>query len=287
MRGILLIFVSGSNLYEENAMADTINPTTDPSIPADVSMRIVSANPVDAATSTSVCITFRYFPQDGSGEIVIPPSAHSLEGFRAWARSEDFPDRGRFTFASKELIIDMSPEHFETHNFLKNEITTVINQLVRSRSLGRVFADRALYSNELAGISTEPDAMFVSGESWRAGKCQVQRGGRPGICDELVGSPDWTLEILSPSSKRKDKKLLFEGYYRAGVGEYWLVDALGDDIDLLVYVPGESAYRRIEPTNGWTASPTFGCSFQLAREKAADGLWEYTLHIKEMQELRN
>jgi Uma2 family endonuclease len=91
------------------------------------------------------------------------------------------------------------------------------------------------------------------------------------------------LEIVSSSSLRKDKKLLREGYYRAGIREYWLVDALGDDVDFQMLEAGKDAYVAIEPNGGWLASPTFGCAFRLIRERDEIGSWQYTLHVQEKQ----
>ena len=39
-----------------------------------------------------------------------------------------------------------------------------------------------------------------------------------------VGAPDLIVEILSPSTSRKDHKEKFYRYERAGVKEYWLID---------------------------------------------------------------
>ncbi len=89
------------------------------------------------------------------------------------------------------------------------------------------------------------------------------------------------LEILSPSSRRKDSKLLREAYFKAGIPEYWLVDALGEAVDLQILVAGKDGYVAVESQNGWLASPTFGCSFRLTREKDEDGFWQYTLHVQE------
>ena len=99
--------------------------------------------------------------------------------------------------------------------------------------------------------------------------------------EELVGSPDWVLEILSPSSRRKDTKLLREAYFRAGIPEYWLVDGLGDEVDLQILVAGDDGYISIAPENGWLASPTFGCAFRLTRDKVQDDFWQYTLEARE------
>ena len=42
--------------------------------------------------------------------IRIPARAATLAGFRAWALSDEFPERGRFSFINGELFVDMSPE---------------------------------------------------------------------------------------------------------------------------------------------------------------------------------
>ena len=54
------------------------------------------------------------------------------------------------------------------------------------------------------------------------------------ICDQsklddkgCKGSPDLIVEILSPSTARKDMKEKFVRYERAGVKEYWIVDPSG------------------------------------------------------------
>jgi Uma2 family endonuclease len=172
----------------------------------------------------------------------------------------------------------MSPELLELHNFLKTEITNVIYRYVQERDLGRVFGDRALFSNEAAGVATEPDASFAAYSSLNSGRCRIIRGARPGVSDELVGSLDWVLEVVSSSSRRKDTKLLVDAYFYAA--EFWLVDALGDELKFNMLVSGKAGYTKVKPRKGWLPSPIFGCSFRLTRERAKDGLWSYKLHLQ-------
>ena len=40
----------------------------------------------------------------------------------------------------------------------------------------------------------------------------------------VAGPPDLIVEILSPSTRRKDRELKLNLYQRAGVDEYWIVD---------------------------------------------------------------
>jgi len=57
------------------------------------------------------------------------------------------------------------------------------------------------------------------------------------ICDPhklddagCIGAPDLIVEILSPSTSRKDHKEKFICYERAGVKEYWLVDPVANTV---------------------------------------------------------
>ena len=56
------------------------------------------------------------------------------------------------------------------------------------------------------------------------------------------GTPDLIIEILSPSTKRKDLKDKMKLYERAGVKEYWIVDPLNNT--LYVYTLQNNEYRK-------------------------------------------
>lgn len=213
-------------------------------------------------------------------EVTIPAEAATLEGFRNWAKSDAFPQRGEVSFIEGEVVVDMSPENFDLHNFLKGEISSALRNLIREKDLGRLFYDRCLLTNAEAAVSTEPDAMFLSYESCQTGKAKyVESRTSRGSYVELIGSPDWTLEVVNPSSSKKDKDLLRKAYYRAGVIEYWIVDATGEDIEFTVLVRGERGFVAVLPREGWYQSPIFDAAFQISRSKAKDGLWDYVLQV--------
>lgn len=233
-------------------------------------------------TPTDALAAVTFFPRDESGELVIPPCAYTLDGFRQWALSKDFPQRGRFTFVGGGLIVDMSPESLERHNEIKTEVSRVLANLVRAESLGRLYTAGALASHPGAGVSSEPDALFLSRDTLKAGRVQfTPEKGHPESSKEIVGGPDWVLEIVSPSSVKKDKQLLREAYYQAGVGEYWLIDALGDQIEFQSLVPGDGEYQPVPESDGWIESPTFNRAFRLTRDTDQYGLRQYTLHARE------
>jgi Uma2 family endonuclease len=239
-------------------------------------MAAVSPQPADPLFSGII-----FHPEDESSPFVVPPTAATWQGFREWARSEEFPERGNLSFANGEIHIDMSPERFDTHNLLRTEISRVLANLLHENPFGLLCNDRILFSNSDANLSTEPDAMFVRRETIRSGRAEfASLSARPQDTKELLGSPDWVLEIVSPSSIEKDNQVLRESYFRAGVHEYWLIDALGAEIDFQLLVRGETGYSPVEPQDGWLPSPTFGKQFKLEREKDEDGFWLYTLHMQ-------
>src|SRR5262249_29765891 len=137
--------------------------------------------------------------------IRIPASAATHAGFRAWATSEEFPEKLRASFINLEIVIEMCPEELETHNKVKGEIYRSIGNLIRELDLGDLYCDGTLVTNVEAGLSTEPDGTFVTWASYEAGRVRlVPRDDRPGQYVELEGTPDWVLEVVSRSSVQKD-----------------------------------------------------------------------------------
>ena len=167
--------------------------------------------------------------------IRIPTRAATLAGFRAWALSDEFPERGRLSFINGELFIDMSPEELETHNKVKTEVGFASANLNKELDLGEFYSDGTLVTNEAADLSTKPDGTFATWRSFEAGRIRLTtREDRPGQYVELRGPPDWVLEVVSRSSVAKDTRVMREAYHRAGVPEYWIIDARSDAIGFQV-----------------------------------------------------
>ena len=215
-------------------------------------------------------------------KISIPDSAWTLDGFRDWIASDACPERGRFAFLENKLVFDMSPEHAEFHVGVKQEISLAIQLINRKRDLGKFYSDGVLLTNTEANISSEPDGTFVLWETLEGERVQfVSRRDVPDAFAEMVGSPDWVLEVVSESSVIKDTRQLRDAYFKAGIREYWLVDARGEEIDFQILVRGDDGYVAVEPKSSMTASEVLPASFRLTRERDRVGLWKYTLHVDE------
>jgi Uma2 family endonuclease len=134
-------------------------------------------------------------------------------GGRAKLTFEDFllfPDDGK----QHELI---DGEHFVTpaphlrHQRVSQNLFVLLHAHVRENGLGQVFyapVDVVLTPFDVV----EPDLLFVA-------------TGRLAILGANVeGAPDLVVEILSPSTRRRDEVLKRDLYDFGGVREYWLVD---------------------------------------------------------------
>src|SRR5262249_55628153 len=147
-----------------------------------------------------------------------------LKSFRRWAKSDEFPERGWFSYLNGELWVDLSMERL-AHNKVKGEISIALGALVKAEGLGHFLFDRMLLTHAEAGLSTEPDGMFFTRESLRRGRVQLVQGDES---LEVEGGPDMVLEVVSPKSVEKDTEVLPDLYWKAGVREYWLVDPRGE-----------------------------------------------------------
>ena len=213
--------------------------------------------------------------------VEVPAGAATLDGFRAWATSGQFPDRGRFSFINQEILIDMSPEELETHNKVKTAVVSTLFNLNGALDLGELYSDGALLVSTAASLATEPDGLLVKWQTLRTRRVRlVPCKGKPGQFMELHGSPDWVLEIVSQSSVDKDARDLRTVYHRARVPEYWLIDARGASISFQILARCRGDYEAVPPQGGWYSSPVFGRHFRLERRRSRAGRWQYKLRVR-------
>jgi Uma2 family endonuclease len=208
----------------------------------------------------------------------IPRSALSPAGFRLWAFSGEYPEYGKVQYIAGEIYIDMNAESINAHAKVKLEVTHSVNKLVKANNWGQVYPDGTLVICELADISNEPDACYCSWETLKSGRVREtnRKGGDEGELVALYGSVDWVLEVLSPKSVRKDTVVLRDKYFRAGVREYWLIDARRTVIDFQILNPGRTGFEAQPRRGGWSPSAVFQRKFSLQR-RDYQGFWRYDL----------
>jgi Uma2 family endonuclease len=211
--------------------------------------------------------------------VTIPSDVTDLESFRRWADSDDFPETGRICYLMGEVWVDMSKEQIFSHVQVKTEYTVVLGGLGKAERLGLYLTDGVLLNNALANISVRPDGTFISQRTLESNRIQLVEGAETGYV-EVEGTPDMVLEIISDSSVQKDTEILREGYWKAGIPEYWLVDARSKPaiFDILKYTA--RGYAATRKQGGWVKSGIFGKSFLLAQTTNVLGHPEFTLRIR-------
>jgi len=141
----------------------------------------------------------------------------------------EFPPQGKWTYEDwlklpddgwQYEVIDgelfMTPAPTTGHQRVSRDLGLAMVLFVKERNLGEVFyAPVDVY---LPGQETpvQPDIVFVHRDHLGIIK---ERG--------IEGAPDIIVEVLSPTSWWKDRKVKYPLYERTGVPEFWLVDPEG------------------------------------------------------------
>ncbi|MBI4616620.1 MAG: Uma2 family endonuclease [Planctomycetes bacterium] len=164
------------------------------------------------------------FQPDG---VEIPAGITDLARFRAWVHSDDFPERGRIDWIDGRMEVDCLPEDLNTHGSPKSAIAIRLGTLIQEKKRGVVYIDRARLTNPDADLSAEPDVLVLLFATVRSGRARLvpKASLEEGRFIEIEGTADLVVECVSDSSRAKDARRLRDAYHRAGVREYWLVDA--------------------------------------------------------------
>jgi Uma2 family endonuclease len=135
--------------------------------------------------------------------------------YRDYARLRD--DR-RYEVIEGKLFLMPSPRTWHQRTSLN--LALVLAEHVRANSLGEVLeapCDVVLSETNVV----QPDILFVAKE-------------RLSIIEEkyVSAAPDLVIEILSPGTQARDRKLKFRLYARFGVRELWIVDVPAGTVEV-------------------------------------------------------
>lgn len=215
-------------------------------------------------------------------QLSIPPGSGDLEGFRLWTRSGQFPEWGRIDYLGGNIDINMSPEDLYTHGAVKTALAAQLHFRIAEADRGLVLVDRGRISNPFASLSVEPDIVVALWSSLAAGRVREIASARqqPGRFIELEGSPDLVVEVVSDGSLSKDTRRLPKLYAAAGIPEFWLVDARGEELSFLVYrLVGKSYELEASDALGWSPSALLGTGVRLSRRASTFGRPTYRLEL--------
>jgi Uma2 family endonuclease len=217
-------------------------------------------------------------------DVEVPLDVRSLDDFRRWALSDEFPESGRIDFIKGNIEIDMSAENAYTHGTPKTAIVARIWSVVSDLDLGDVFSDCMRISSPVADLSCEPDIIFVSHDAIDRGRVKLvkQKGGSHDDFVEIEGAPDLVVEIVSKNSVAKDTKRLPPAYFKAGVLEFWLVDARGEELLFVIHGRGQGRFEALpRDDEGFQRSEVLQGRFRLDRKRDRPDHWRYNLSVEE------
>jgi Uma2 family endonuclease len=138
----------------------------------------------------------------------IPPKAEmSFEEYIEWLDEDT-----RAEWVNGRIEIMASPAAID-HQSIASFLDRVLGIYIETHDLGKLIL--APYVMRMAAIARgrEPDLIFV-------------RNDRAHLITRLyLDSPaDLAVEIVSPESNKRDRKVKFAEYQIAGIREYWLID---------------------------------------------------------------
>lgn len=134
------------------------------------------------------------------------------------------------------VIYDMSTPSIP-HQLIVGEVFAQIREYIR-KNKGKclpVIAPSDVQLDKDNKTMVQPDVMII---------CDQEKIHHFGV----FGAPDFVLEVLSPSTRKKDLTLKLSKYIEAGVREYWIIDPKKKI--LLVYDFAEEGLPCIYPLEG-------------------------------------
>ncbi len=168
------------------------------------------------------------------------------------------PDDGRrYEIIGGVLYVANAPSY--DHQFAAAEILRRIANFVIPNKLGVVIS--APFEVHLPGIAkpVQPNVLFIAADKLPD----------PGI-QMFTGAPALIVEVLSPSSLRRDQHIKFGAYEQAGVREYWIADPKTRSVIVYTLPEDGQAYLLL---GQFTAGEIVRSNVLAGLEIAVDGLF--------------
>lgn len=142
---------------------------------------------------------------------------YTLEEF--W-QLPDPPDRSKLELIAGVLYMSPPPEY--THDNIVSRLNSLlVLELARLGHKGRIYAPRAaIWTSDRTYL--EPDLFYLSAETAAT------------LDPEHRTTADLVIEVISPGSAIYDRNTKADTYAALGVKELWLVDEVGERIEVRV-----------------------------------------------------
>jgi Uma2 family endonuclease len=160
-------------------------------------------------------------------------------------------DDQRYEVINARLLMAPAPDTW--HQDWLSNLDVLIKPYVKRNKLGRLFiapVDVVLDPENVV----QPDLVFVAASNLGI----IQRRA-------IFGTPDLVVELISPSSVRRDRYTKMDLYARFGVKEYWIGDAANRSLEILALTEGRYTLHCSAAEKGELTSVVLtGLKFDLA-----------------------
>ena len=154
----------------------------------------------------------------------------------------------RYELIDGELYLMATP--LRVHQKISMDLSRQLGSFLFWKSCEAYCAPFAVYLNDDNFTKVEPDIVVVCDKSKLTDK-------------GLRGAPDLIIEILSPSSLRRDKITKFNKYLNAGVREYWIVEPDNKIVSVYILRNGEYTAKSYTETDTVSVNVLEGCQIEL------------------------
>lgn len=148
-----------------------------------------------------------------------------------WQDVLEMPDDGnRYEAIGGKLYV--TPPPLVRHQTVQWRLIRAIDRLLVEPGFGRGWCAPTGIEFPDTEEGVQPDIVFVASE-----RADV-------VSDKwLIGAPTLVVEILSPTTARRDRSVKLDLYQRKGVEEYWLVDPHAGCVDVCRFEDGARIER--------------------------------------------
>jgi Uma2 family endonuclease len=175
-----------------------------------------------------------------------PQALYTYADYQEWDESE------RCEIIDGEIIMMATPDRF--HQEISRNLFLQIAEFLKGKPCQPYYAPFSVRLNPAEDSSDdtvlEPDIVVV---------CDPSKLDKQGC----KGAPDLVIEIISPSTARKDKVVKLNKYQNAGVREYWIVEPDTKTVLVCVLDAGRYIFSTYDDTGKAPVSVLPSCEIDL------------------------
>lgn len=159
------------------------------------------------------------------------------------------PEDKRYEIIDGELFMVPSPN--ESHQRILANIFNTLSSYVKKSTLGTIYFAPfdVLFSDE---DIVQPDIIFVANEN----KKIITK-------DNIRGVPDLVVEVLSPSTGKRDRGIKKKLYARHGVRECWIVDPERETVEVFLLKGKEFEGKRYRVKDSISSTVIKGLNIEI------------------------